>query len=159
MKIKLIIFAVVAIFFSCNKGAGNKKELLKKIESLELKLDKTYKPGFGELMSGIQNHHAKLWFAGINENWKLAEFEVHEIKEILGDVGIYQNDRGESKYLDMMNPSIEKISKTINSNNINNFKKDYIQLTKTCNDCHEKTKYEYIKIVVPQKNNFSNQEY
>ena len=39
-----------------------------------------YRPGLGEIMSGIQTHHAKLWFAGINENWKLADYEVKELK-------------------------------------------------------------------------------
>ena len=32
-------------------------------------------------MGGIQTHHAKLWFAGLNNNWKLAEYEIDEIKE------------------------------------------------------------------------------
>ena len=35
-------------------------------------------PGFEEFMSNIQAHHAKLWFAGQNHNWKLADFEIHE---------------------------------------------------------------------------------
>ena len=32
-------------------------------------------------MGGIQTHHAKLWFAGINDNWKLAQYEIDEFKE------------------------------------------------------------------------------
>ena len=35
-----------------------------------------YVPGLGELMAGQQVRHAKLWFAGENENWRLAAYEV-----------------------------------------------------------------------------------
>ena len=40
-----------------------------------------YAPGLGEIMGGIQTHHAKLWYAGINDNWKLAQYEIDELKE------------------------------------------------------------------------------
>jgi len=49
----------------------------------------SYKPGFGEFMGGIQVHHEKLWFAGTNQNWKLAGFEIHEIKESMDDIRKY----------------------------------------------------------------------
>ena len=49
-------------------------------------LSNAYKPGFGEIMNSVQINHSKLWFAGTNKNWKLAEFEVHEIMELLDDV-------------------------------------------------------------------------
>ena len=45
-----------------------------------------YVPGLGELMAGQQVRHAKLWFAGENENWRLAAYEVDELKEGFGDV-------------------------------------------------------------------------
>ena len=55
------------------------------IDSLEKRIQRLekekYKPGLGELMAVIQMHHAKLWYAGINNNWKLSAFEVDEIKD------------------------------------------------------------------------------
>jgi hypothetical protein len=42
-----------------------------------------YTPGFGDLMSSIQVHHSKLWFAGKNQNWALAAYEESLIHSIV----------------------------------------------------------------------------
>jgi hypothetical protein len=44
-----------------------------------------YVPGLGEFMAATQVRHAKLWFAGRNNNWALAAWEVDEIREGLED--------------------------------------------------------------------------
>ncbi|MCX8473559.1 MAG: hypothetical protein ORN85_07915 [Sediminibacterium sp.] len=81
-KMKDFFLMILTIgFFSCNQDSVNTEVLQSRVESLESKLADAYKPGFGEFMSAIQAHHAKLWFAGQNKNWKLADFEVHEIME------------------------------------------------------------------------------
>jgi hypothetical protein len=52
-------------------------------------------------MSSIQVHHAKLWFAGQNQNWELADFEMHEIAGIDDAIKEYQSEREgikESRY-------------------------------------------------------------
>src|SRR4029434_5326467 len=40
-----------------------------------------YRPGLGEFMTATQLRHAKLWFAGKQNNWDLAAYEIDEIKE------------------------------------------------------------------------------
>jgi hypothetical protein len=79
MRQVLLIILTFALF-ACNQQADNTKILQIRIDSLENKLADTYKPGFGEFMGGIQAHYSKLWFAGKNENWKLAEFEFNVVK-------------------------------------------------------------------------------
>ena len=74
-------FILLLALAACNQQGGNTQQLQAQIDSLQHKLDSTYKPGFGEFMSSIQVHHNKLWFAGTNNNWKLADFEITEIKE------------------------------------------------------------------------------
>ena len=68
---------------SCARSGRRRGALEAKIDSLQRRLDDAYRPGLGEFMSGIQVHHAKLWFAGNAQNWKLADFEVGEIRETL----------------------------------------------------------------------------
>jgi len=80
---------------------------------LEIKLANTYKPGFGEFMNGIQAHHSKLWFAGQNDNWKLAGFEVHEIMEAIEDIQKFQTERKESQMIGMINPALDSINNAI----------------------------------------------
>ena len=65
-------------------------------------------------MSSIQTHHAKLWFAGMNANWRLADFEIHEIMESVDDKksmqlrGLNQRSWYASPALDTVNNAIVK---------------------------------------------------
>ncbi len=153
----IVIFLLFFSLFSCKQQKEDTIKLQEQIKVLEDRLNNTYKPGFGELMSSVQAHHAKLWFAGIYENWKLAEFEVHEIKEILENVKKYQKERKESKFIDMMHPALDSISIAIKNKEVTLFKNSYIFLTKTCNDCHLETKFEYNIVKIPSVQQFSNQ--
>jgi len=119
----------------------------------------SYKPGFGALMGTIQNHHAKLWFAGINNNWKLAEFELHEIAETLEDIEKYQKDRKESALLHMIEPALDNTKIAVVKKDSSSFVTQYKQLTQSCNTCHIDTNYEYIRIKNPTVSPFSNQEF
>ncbi|MEO6833090.1 MAG: hypothetical protein ABI378_11270, partial [Chitinophagaceae bacterium] len=80
MKLTFLILLSFGLF-ACNQQNNQTQGLQNQIDSLNKKLADTYKPGFGEFMSGIQVHHNKLWFAGKNQNWALADFEIHEILE------------------------------------------------------------------------------
>ena len=158
MKTIISIFIIFALV-SCKQQVSDMNTLQNRIKDLEAQVANSYKPGFGELMSSVQAHHAKLWFAGIHKNWKLAEFEVHEITEVLDDVKKYQNEREESLLIDMMKPSLDSVSKAIYNKNIKNFKTNYISLTNTCNSCHADTKFEFNIVKVPDIKQFSNQDF
>jgi hypothetical protein len=145
-------------FFSCNQQADS-KVLQNRIDSLESKLSNTYKPGFGEFMSGIQAHHSKLWFAGQNENWKLADFEVHEIMEAIEDIQKFQTERKESQMVGMINPALDSINNAIQQKNPVLFKSSYISLTNTCNKCHRAADFEFNVVKIPASQPFSNQDF
>src|ERR1700733_12388621 len=110
---KLIILGFAVAFAGCSQPAENTKSLQNRIDSLEKKLADVYKPGLGEFMSGIQTHHAKLWFAGQNENWKLADFEIHEIMETIDDIKKYETERKESQMIGMIKPALDSVNNAI----------------------------------------------
>jgi hypothetical protein len=155
----LLLFILIGLLFSCNNQDKEYQKLQSKIELLQTQLNDTYKPGFGDLMTSIQNHHAKLWFAGINDNWELASFEIHEINEALTSIKKYQADRTETKKIKMITPGIQIVEKAIEKQDLTNFKESYIQLTQTCNACHQQTNFSYNIVKVPESQTFSNQEF
>ena len=154
-KIYLFVFLLPGLL-ACNDHAANKK-LQSRIDSLENKLANTYKPGFGEFMSGIQVHHAKLWFAGINNNWELADFEIHEIREAVDAVKKYQPERDESKSVPMIEPALDSVSTAIQQKNPAQFKNSFVLLTNTCNNCHKAVNYIFNEVKIPDTPPFSNQ--
>lgn len=150
---RIVIFILgLMIFTSCSDDTKHIAQLERQVEKL-----KSYKPGFGEFMSNIQIHHAKLWFAGKNQNWKLAEFEINEIKETFNDLKIYQSEREETKLVPMISGALDSVSSSIWQKDMKLFKKSFVRLTNTCNDCHLAAHFEFNKIKIPETPPFSNQ--
>jgi hypothetical protein len=150
---------IIAIIFGCNSPTQKVNQLQNRIDSLEQRLNDTYKPGFGEFMSGIQAHHSKLWFAGQNQNWKLADFEIHEIMESIGDIQKYETERPESKLIKMIEPALDSVNSAIKQKNQVRFTYNFTLLTKTCNACHQAANFEFNVVKIPESLPFSNQDF
>ncbi|MBS1656454.1 MAG: hypothetical protein JSU05_16485, partial [Bacteroidetes bacterium] len=157
MKTTIILFGAGLFLFSSCHSKDNSAMMTAKIDSLQQQLNHVYKPGFGEFMSSIQVHHNKLWFAGQNQNWKLADFEIHEIMEAIDNIKELETDRPESKKIDMLNPALDSINHAIQEQNSTSFKNSFIFLTQTCNNCHIETNFEFNQVKIPETPPFSNQ--
>jgi len=144
---------------SCNQQKDNTANLQNHIDSLERKLANSYKPGFGEFMSSVQVHHAKLWFAGLNQNWKLADFEVHEMMEAIENIQKYQTERMESKKISMINPVLDSVNVAIEKKDPVLFKSSFILMTNTCNNCHHAVDFEFNVVKIPDTPPYSNQDF
>ena len=110
-------------------------------------------------MSNIQAHHIKLWFAGQNKNWDLADFEIHEIIEGFEDVQKYQAEREESQLIGQILPVLGSVNAAIEQKNTEAFKSAFILLTNTCNKCHRETNFNFNVVKIPDAQPFSNQDF
>ncbi|MEP7376170.1 MAG: hypothetical protein ABI675_22425 [Chitinophagaceae bacterium] len=157
---KAILFTgCLLVLISCSEYNNQEQMMQAKIDSLQKQLNETYKPGFGEFMSGIQTHHAKLWFAGINSNWPLADFEIHEIEEALEDVQKFCSDRPEIKSIGMITPALDSIKNSIQHRDLPLFKSNFLLLTATCNNCHKATDHAFNVVTVPAELPVVNQDF
>jgi hypothetical protein len=145
------------MFNSCTPKGPTNQQLQDEITALQNKLSNTYRPGFGEFMSGIQVHHEKLWFAGKAQNWALADFEVGEMKEAFDGIKQYCTDRPESKSVSMIEPALDSLSNAIKAKDEQQFKSSFVLLTSTCNSCHKATNHAFNVIKLPDTPPFSNQ--
>jgi hypothetical protein len=145
------------IFISCGQAGPDNATLQVQVDSLQRRISNSYTPGLGEFMSGIQVHHEKLWFAGTAQNWKLANFEIDEIREALDDIQRFCTDRPEVASIPMILPPMDSISKAVAQQDLPRFKTAFTLLTNTCNNCHRATKHEFNVIQIPTTPPFSNQ--
>lgn len=159
MRKSFLIVLLIAGCTACQQPAGDTKKIEAALDSLQRKLDSTYKPGLGEFMSGIQVHHAKLWFAGISNNWPLADFEVHEIKESLDDIKEFCSARPEVKALGMIDAPLDSLVQTISRKDNSRFRQDYIVLTNSCNKCHQSTEHGFNVVTIPSAPPVVNQDF
>jgi hypothetical protein len=156
----IILFFIGFSILSCSQTSStDTQKLQNRINTLEKQVAQSYKPGFGELMGNIQTHHAKLWFAGINKNWKLADFEIHELIENVENITLFNADRKESALVDMINPDLDSLKTSIKNKDFKAFKNHYIAMTHTCNKCHSLTHFDFNIVTVPKVSSFSNQEF
>lgn len=151
---------LLATLFACHQPAVDSTTLLqKRVDSLEKQLTNSYKPGFGEFMSSIQVHHAKLWFAGKYQNWRLADFELHEMMEAVEAIRQFQKERKESRFIGMISPAMDSINAAIQKKDTLLFNANYRVLTASCNSCHQATNFEFNVVKIPASVPFSNQEF
>ncbi len=160
-KISLPALSLTVILLSCtnNPNCGEMRIALeKKVDSLNAFIQKM-KPGLGELMLGVQLHHEKLWFAGTAKNWKLAEFEIGEIKETVEQAKQIETDRPETKNLNLLTSPINAVSEAVASQDVEKFKRGYENLTNTCNSCHQLNHFEFNVIKMPTAPPVTDQEF
>jgi len=81
---KVLVGLAVIFLAGCSpqQNVNSNAALEAKVAGLEKTVD-DLKPGLGEIMGVIQQHHAKLYYAGTKANWPLADYELSEIQESL----------------------------------------------------------------------------
>ena len=152
MKFLILLLPICIALTSCQQSNDLNKiidQLSEKVIELELAQKNSYTPGLGILMNAIQSHHLKLWKAGVNENWELADFELHELEERFEDIENFHSEHEEAKQLKMIYPQIEEVEEAVKEKNVIDFATSYEALTSTCNSCHQINDHPFIKIKVP----------
>ena len=101
-----------------------------------------YVPGLGDLMGSLQVQHAKLWFAGEQQNWLLAAYSVAAIKEGVADMIILRpRYKGESivEMLTLLTAKpLQALEEAVEAKDSALFMQAYDSLTEGCNVCHSK---------------------
>lgn len=162
IKFILSSIAVSLIFMGCTQSE-NTLQLQSKIKSLEKDIE-DLKPGLGDIMSSIQTHHAKLYFAGKNENWDLAKFEYHEIKEgfegaIRWHARIDDVSEPTSQLIKMTDTGMQELESAIEKKNKDQFMLAHKSLTNACNSCHAAAAHPFIVIQEPKSLSITNQKF
>jgi len=159
-----ILLKVLSVFLllCTNLAQASHDELISTKQEL-LKVDQAYTPGLGEIMAGIQLRHAKLWYAGIARNWRLAKYELEEILEGFEDAKKYQPDFKGKPIAEMISQitsdPINKLEQAIEAKDRAAFKKSFDSMSHACNACHTANEYDFISIQRPTTLPLTNQRF
>ena len=162
-RLALILISIVlpfSIMVGCEQTPDKNADLQARIDSLQNKVNSAYVPGTGEIMNGIvQPHHLKLWLAGQNQNWQLAEYERHMLMGGFTRIQKYHKGKPEATDVVMAFPAMSAIENAIREKDVKAFKSSFAGLTNSCNTCHQVLKCGFNVIVVPSGNNLGNQSF
>jgi hypothetical protein len=124
---------------------------------------KVYVPGLEQFMNVILIEHNKLWFAAKARNWPLAEYELGEIKEVMGDVQEVVPTFKNLPLAQMLDAVITKeivdLEKAVEAKDFKQFAAGYDKLNAACNACHQGTENAFVVIKRPTRPAFTNQDY
>jgi uncharacterized protein YgiM (DUF1202 family) len=165
---KPVLAGLAMIFLAgCShpQNTSSNAALEAKVATLEQQVSET-KPGLGEIMGVIQQHHVKLYYAGTKANWPLAAYELNEIQESLDDaIHLYPGKFKEVRVpLPELIPAMTKssmgqVQKAIQQKNEKSFVQAYQALSASCSSCHAAANDPFIRIRTPAAGMFSDQEF
>jgi hypothetical protein len=163
---RILIGLIFMILAGCSQeqNANSTAALEAKVADLEKTID-DLKPGLGEIMGVIQQHHAKLYYAGTKANWPLADYELSEIQESLDDaMKFYPKFKEVPVPLTELIPTMTKASlaqvrTAIEQKNEKSFVQAFGALSVSCSNCHDAANHPFVKIQAPTEAMFSDQKF
>jgi hypothetical protein len=123
-----------------------------------------FKPAMDDLMTMlIQPRHLKLHYAGEAKNWKLAEFQLRELRQALARIGrtipTYRKIGVDEAVASIFTEKAVALEAAIKAADPAKFKAAYAEMTGACNACHAGMEHEFLVIKVPEANVYPNQEF
>lgn len=158
----LMFFFVAGCSQPQNSNTNSTAALEVEIAQLKADID-DLKPGLGEIMGVIQQHHAKLYYAGSNSNWPLADYELGEIQEGLDDaIKYYPTFKGTpvaQLIPSLTKASLDQVHMAIEKKNEKSFVAAYNSLATACSSCHKAANHPFVQIQTPTDAQFSDQNF
>jgi hypothetical protein len=147
-------------------GVRRSSVLVAVLAALAASCSSGYAPGLGELMNFTQMRHAKLWLAGQERNWPLAQYELDELQEGFDDVVRFHPTHKDSSIpLTQLVPKImshpmAEVRNAIDRRNPQAFVVAYDALTAGCNACHQAANFGFNVVRRPSGESwFGNQQF
>jgi hypothetical protein len=116
-----------------------------------------------DYMNKFQRYANKLWFAGNNQNWPLAQFYIHELEESMIELE-HANPIEDGIELSPLIRNfglkpLERIENAVENKETKAFDEAYDLMISNCNNCHHATKHEFIIIQKPLTPAYDNQHF
>jgi hypothetical protein len=123
-----------------------------------------FKPAMDDLMTMlVQPRHIKLYYAGQAQNWRLAGFQVNELRGALARIGRtipnYRNTNVDTAVAAIFADKLKAVDAAVKAADPAQFATAYGEMTTACNDCHKGMEHPFLVIKVPESNNYPDQEF
>ena len=118
-------------------------------------------PLLSDLMLLTQFRQVKLWYAEKADNWRLAAYELDQLKSTIERmVTLYPEARSVSQRAqirDKTDPVIADLQRAIAAKDNAGFETAFGRVTEACNACHEAADLGFIVVRPPTRSPFANQ--
>jgi len=107
----------------------------------------------GEAMNSFARRFAGLWFAGRSGHWRLADYEIREMQEVIKEIQAmnkFETGVNVGGVLDAVDRTqLKAIDNAVVARDVKAFEVAYQDMMKACNSCHTSTGHAFIQIKMP----------
>lgn len=143
-------------------AAAKLSQLETRVQQLEKQVD-DLRPPLGGIMLELQQHHAKLWFAGRSRHWELARYELAEIREGLDDAVKFHADFNGVQVATLAPANtqgpLRDLDAALEQRSPEKFSAAYDALSAACSNCHRQAKHPFIRLQRPGPGPFGDQDF
>lgn len=149
MKV-IIVIAFAASIISCNQ---NKPEAqgywIKGSEQEKIKIIEKQFRGMDNAMVEVGYRYQELFWAGRDENWSYASYQLEKIKLAI-DNGLQRRPKRAASVTQFFRFALPEMQKAIDSKDTSAFSKGFQILTNECKNCHIRENAPFSNFTKPQ---------
>ena len=149
---KNLFFLISIWLIACNNSESKtaQGEWIKGSEDEKLnKIEKQFR-GFDVAMVETGYRYKELYWAGQDENWEYANYQLEKIK-VAVENGLERRPKRAKSAEQFLENALPEMKKTIEEKNIDHFNKRFETLTHSCNSCHAMEDVPFFNVAVPTK--------
>jgi hypothetical protein len=115
------------------------------VEAIERQFD-----GFSRSMVEVHYRYDELYWAGQDQNWEYADYQLEHIVEAI-EKGFERRPARKENSLDFLGAPTDLLQQAIDAKNLDQFNQAFIMYNAACQSCHIKEEVAFIKTIVPDK--------
>ena len=147
------ILILILVLFACNQKADKETaqgEWIKGTEKEQIKTIEKQFRGFDNVMVETGYRYQELYWAGQDENWEYADYQLDKIRLAIEN-GLERRPKRAKSAEHFLNYVLPEMKKSLEKKDIEIFNKNFKNLTINCNSCHAMEKVTFFSVQIPTK--------
>lgn len=147
----LFLFSSLLLLFACNQQPESKPaqgEWITGSEAEQIKTIEKHFRGLDNTMVETGYRYQELYWAGQDENWEYAEYQLLKIKLAM-ETGLQRRPKRAQSAQEFLDYVLPEMQKSVEQKDTVVFNKSFQMLTTKCNSCHELEKVPFFTVEFP----------
>jgi hypothetical protein len=148
---KPFILVVLFTIISCNQQSYKNPvqgEWIKGTEEEKIKIIEKQFRGFDNTMVETGYRFQELYWAGHDENWEYANYQLEKIKAAI-EIGLVRRPKRAKSAEYFLTYTLPEMKKELEKKDPESFNKNFNNLTISCNNCHAMEKVSFFTVKAP----------
>lgn len=152
-KLKIGAILLFAFFVACNTKQEEEPiegEWIKGTTADQLKMIEKQFRGFDHAMVEVGYRYQELYWAGQDENWDYAKYQIEKIQLALEN-GLIRRPKRATSAAYFVSNVLPEMQATVENKSKASFNQQFLSLTTNCNNCHAMENVSFFNVKIPEE--------